>query len=116
MRNLYLINKVLVLVLLLCSFQGWAQNTTVTGRVIAADDGTGLPGVSVLEKGTTNGAVTDSEGNYSVSVSPNATLVFSFVGYATQEILLNGRTTLDLTLQTDVMALSEVVVIGIVDM
>jgi TonB-linked SusC/RagA family outer membrane protein len=111
MRNLYLFNKVLAFLLLVCSVQALAQ-TRVTGRVIAADDGTGLPGVSILEKGTSNGAVTDSEGNYSVSVAPNATLVFSFVGYATQEILLNGRTSLDVTLETDVTALSEVVVIG----
>jgi TonB-dependent starch-binding outer membrane protein SusC len=111
MRNLYLINKVLVLLLLLGSLQGYAQ-TTVTGRVIAGDDQTGLPGVSILEKGTTNGAVSDANGNYSVSVSPNATLVFSFVGYATQEVPLNGRSTLDVTLETDVTALSEVVVIG----
>jgi TonB-dependent starch-binding outer membrane protein SusC len=111
MRNLYLINMVLVLVLLVCSVQALAQSK-VTGRVLAADDGTALPGVSILEKGTTNGAVTDSDGNYSLSVSPNATLVFSFVGYASQEIPVNGRTTIDVTLATDVTALSEVVVIG----
>lgn len=111
MRNLYLFNRVLAFLLLVCSVQALAQ-TRVTGRVIAADDGTGLPGVSILEKGTSNGAVTDSEGNYSVSVSPNATLVFSFVGYATQEIALNGRTSVDVTLESDVTALSEVVVIG----
>jgi TonB-dependent starch-binding outer membrane protein SusC len=111
MRNLYLINKVLVLLLLLGSLQGYAQ-TRVTGKVTGSDDGTGLPGVSILEKGTTNGAVSDAEGNYSVAVSPNATLVFSFVGYATQEIAVNGRTTVDVILQTDVTALSEVVVIG----
>jgi TonB-dependent starch-binding outer membrane protein SusC len=111
MRNLYLFNMVLALLLLVCSVQAQAQ-TKVTGRVIAADDGTGLPGVSILEKGTTNGAVSDSEGNYSLSVSSNATLVYSFVGYASQEILVNGRTSIDVTLETDVTALNEVVVIG----
>lgn len=111
MRNFYLFMKVLSFLLLVCSVHAIAQ-TQVTGRVIAADDGTGLPGVSILEKGTSNGAVTDSEGNYAVSVSPDATLIFSFVGYATQEIPLNGRTSLNVTLETDVTALSEVVIIG----
>lgn len=111
MRKFYLIKKVFVLALLLCSIQGWAQST-VTGRVTASDDASGLPGVSILEKGTTTGTVTDADGNYSLSVSPNATLVFSFVGYASQEVQLNGRTTVDVILESDVTALSEVVVIG----
>src|SRR5215203_3156092 len=112
MRNLYLFNKVLAFLLLVCSVQAVAQNVQVKGRVTASDDGSALPGVSILEKGTTNGAVSDSDGNYSVSVSSNATLVYSFVGYATQEVLVGGRTGLDIVLQTDVTALSEVVVIG----
>src|SRR5690606_11344451 len=77
-----------------------------------SDDRTGLPGVSILEKGTTNGTVTDAEGNYSISVPENAVLVFSFVGYASQEVSVEGRSTIDVSMETDVMALGEVVVIG----
>lgn len=84
----------------------------VNGKVTSSDDGSALPGVNVVEKGTSNGANTDADGNYSIKVGANATLVFSFVGYATQEIAAGSRTTIDVSLQTDVTALSEVVVIG----
>jgi TonB-dependent starch-binding outer membrane protein SusC len=99
-------------VLLLGSVQALAQKATVTGRVTSNDDGSGLPGVSILEKGTTTGTVSDAEGNYSVAVSQNAVLVFSFVGYTTQEVEVSGRTSLNITLESDVTALSEIVVIG----
>jgi TonB-linked SusC/RagA family outer membrane protein len=83
----------------------------VTGRVTSSDDGSGLPGVSVLVKGSQAGTVTDSEGRYSISV-PNASsiLVFSFIGYTPAEITVDGRTTIDVSLETDIMQLSEVVV------
>ena len=85
---------------------------TVTGKV-TSDKGDPLPGVSVLEKGTSNGTVTDNDGAYTFSVSDaNATLVFSFIGYLTQEIPLNGRTTVDIAMAEDVVALGEVVVVG----
>jgi TonB-dependent starch-binding outer membrane protein SusC len=111
MRNLYLLKRVFVLLMLLCSIQAWSQ-TRVTGRVISDDEGMGLPGVSILEKGTTNGTVTDADGNYSLSVSQNAVLVFSFVGYATQEMSVAGRTSVNVTMATDVTALGEIVVVG----
>lgn len=102
----------LLLVLLGLSSASFAQ-TTVTGRVVAKDDGATLPGVNVTEKGTTNGTVTDADGKYSITVaSSNATLVFSFIGLATQEIAVANRSTIDVTLETDVKALEEVVVIG----
>jgi TonB-linked SusC/RagA family outer membrane protein len=85
---------------------------TITGKV-TSDAGETLPGVSVVIKGTTTGTVTDVNGNYSLNVTtPNTTLVFSFVGFTTQEISLNNRTTLNVTLGTDVHALNEVVVVG----
>jgi TonB-dependent starch-binding outer membrane protein SusC len=112
MRNLYLTKNVLAFLLLLGSIQVFAQTSTVTGRVTSGDDGTGLPGVSILEKGTSNGTVSDANGNYSISVSANGVLAFSFVGYTTQEIAVGGKSTLDVTLQIDVTALNEVVVIG----
>lgn len=83
---------------------------TVTGRVLA-DDGSPVPGVSVFVKGTQIGTVTDGDGKYSVSApSATSTLVFSFIGYKTVEIELNGRTVLDVTLEADITTLSEVVV------
>lgn len=85
---------------------------TVTGKVTAAEDGSGIPGVNVLEKGTTNGTVSDADGNFRISVGSNATLVFSFVGYATQEVAVGSQSSVNVSLQSDVTALSEVVVTG----
>jgi len=85
---------------------------TVTGRV-TDDQGAGLPGVTVLVKGTTTGTATDAEGNYSITApDPNGTLTFSYIGYVAQDVPINNRPTLNVTLATDVQALSEVVVIG----
>jgi TonB-dependent starch-binding outer membrane protein SusC len=87
-------------------------NATVTGRV-TDEKGEGLPGVSVILKGTTTGTATDVNGGYSLNVPDlTGTLVFSFVGYLTQEIPLNNRETVDVSLAPDVKTLSEVVVIG----
>lgn len=88
-----------------------AQNITVSGRVFAEGDDLGLPGATILEKGTANGVVTDFDGNYSISVSPDAVLVFSFVGMAGQEMAVEGRTQIDVTLSNST-TLDEVVVIG----
>lgn len=88
------------------------QTRSVTGRVISMEDQTPLPGVNVLEKGTVNGIVTDLEGNYRINVAENATLIFSFVGYATEEISVGNRSTIDVVLSPDVQALQEIVVIG----
>ena len=89
----------------------WAQGITVKGTV---SDKTGaLPGVSILEKGTTNGVATDINGQYELSVSSgNATLVFSFMGYVTQEIPVNGRTQVDVVLKENTEMLEEVVVLA----
>lgn len=88
-----------------------AQNIKVTGAV-SDQSGDLLPGVTILEKGTTNGTVTDNEGNYSIVVRPGATLKFSFVGYKPYEEALNNRTLLNVTLSEDVVGLEEVVAIG----
>lgn len=85
---------------------------TVTGKV-TDDTGSPLPGVNVVEKGTTNGAVTDPDGNYKITVSSNeSVLVFSFVGMATKQEVVGTRTQIDTQLASDASALSEVVVIG----
>ncbi|OGX91970.1 SusC/RagA family TonB-linked outer membrane protein [Hymenobacter coccineus] len=84
----------------------------ITGR-ITAPDGSGLPGVTVLVKGTTNGVSTDVNGNFTLSLpDANATLVISAVGFVTQEVPLQGRTQVNVALVTDVKALEEVVVLG----
>jgi len=90
------------------------EDLNITGRVID-NSGTGVPGVNVLLKGTTTGTTTDAEGHYVLAVPDNSregTLVFSFIGYKTIEEQINGRTTINVTLLEDVMALNEVVVIG----
>ena len=86
----------------------FAQN--VTGLVTDAS-GTPIAGVNVVEKGTTNGVVTDFDGKYSIAVDGNATLVFSYVGSNTQEIAVNNRTTINVTLE-DGVSLDEVVLVG----
>lgn len=89
-----------------------AQNRTITGTVLDSSDGAPLPGVNILIKGSSTGGVTDSSGKYSISASDNSILVFSFVGYASQEVEVGTRTVIEVTLQLDATALSEVVVIG----
>src|SRR5690606_21816760 len=88
------------------------QSRTVTGKVTAADDGSAIPGATVMVKGTTNGTVTDIDGNYSLNVAPDAVLVFSFVGYLTEEVPVNNRSIVDMSLMMDVTELSELVVVG----
>ncbi|MDJ1503480.1 SusC/RagA family TonB-linked outer membrane protein [Xanthocytophaga agilis] len=98
--------------ILLVSTTAYAQKT-VKGKVSDAADGSSLPGVSVSVKGTTTGTTTDAGGNYTLNVpSDNTTLVFSFVGYVSQEIALGGRSSVNISLAADVQALQEVVVIG----
>lgn len=92
--------------------RGHNQQFTVTGTVV---DGKGqpLPGASVVEKGTTNGTQTDFDGEFTLSVScPDAILMFSYVGFTSREIVLDGQSTLAVTLQEDTESLDEVVVIG----
>src|SRR5690242_18593028 len=99
--------------LLLCSFVFvagivLAQERVVTGRVTAAEDGSPLPGVNVVVKGSTNGTVTDANGSYSVSVPSNGTtLVFSFIGLQTQEVNIGDKSVIDAALALDVQQLSE---------
>src|SRR5687768_17707503 len=84
----------------------------VKGRVIG-EDGSGLPGVSVVVKGTTIGTVTDVDGNYSLNVpDENSVLSFSFIGYVAEEVTVGTQTTIDISLALDVTSLSEVVVTG----
>ncbi len=97
---------------LVFAFPANAQELTVTGTVKSSDDGTPLPGVSVFIKGTTVGTTTDSDGVYTLNVGADASVVFSFIGYATQELPVNGRSTIDVQLDVDITELSEVLVVG----
>src|SRR5579871_4121554 len=113
MRKLYLIQRRYLTAILMClAIAGYAQQRTVTGRVTSSDDKMALPGVNILEKGTSNGTVTDANGEFKIETSANATLSFSFVGYQTQDVTVGDQTTINVTLVTDVAALSEVVVVG----
>jgi TonB-linked SusC/RagA family outer membrane protein len=101
-----------LMIVLLGTVDALAQERAVSGTVKSSDDGEVLPGVSVLIKGTTNGTVTDSDGKFQISVSEDAVLVVSFVGFKNQEIQVGSRSTIDVTLEIDVTNLGEVVVIG----
>ncbi|MTI41094.1 SusC/RagA family TonB-linked outer membrane protein [Fulvivirga lutimaris] len=99
-----LLNKpfILISLLMLVSFSVIGQKITVTGNITAEDDGSALPGVNIVEKGTTNGTVTDIVGNYIISVDPDAVLVLSFLGYATLEVPVDGKVLIDIQLEVDV--------------
>lgn len=103
---------------MLCFFlciwgNSFAQNATVSGRVTSADKPEGVPGVSVIVQGTTNGATTDEQGRFKLSnVAKNAKLVFSSVGFKSQTINVGNQTTINVTLETEASSLDQVVVIG----
>lgn len=85
--------------------------TVVTGT-ITTEDGESLPGASILETGTTNGTITDVDGNFSLNVNENASLTISFVGFQTQVIPINGMSTITMQMTPDLESLDEVVVVG----
>lgn len=89
-----------------------AQDIAVSGRVTSSDDGSTLPGVTVQVKGTQRGTTTDAQGSYRLNVPANGTLVFSFIGYTSQETAIGNRSTVDVKLTGDSQQLSEVVVTG----
>lgn len=100
-------------VILFFVFSSQAQNINVTGSVKASSDGLPLPGVNILVKNTTNGAVTDFDGNFTLTNVPtNSVLVFSYLGYQTKEVTIVNNNPLSIFLDEDTEALSEVVVIG----
>ena len=101
----------LLLLLCLIPLCSIAQNITVKG-IVKDNLGESVIGANVTEKGTTNGMITDLDGNFSLTVQKNATLVISYIGYVTQEIAIKGNTNLNITLKEDSKALEEVVVIG----
>lgn len=99
---------VLVFLVSLCTF---GQNVTVKGKIVDTDKNP-LIGVTVIQKGTTNGTVTNYDGDYSISVPSAATLVFSFIGLESQEQAVAGRSTIDIQMKSASIGVDEVVVVG----
>jgi len=100
-----------VLMIFAVAFTAHAQNTTVNGTVKSSVDGLPLIGVNVIVKDTSNGAVTDFDGNFTITnIQPNATLVFTYLGFQTKELLASAN--MDVVLDEDNETLDEIVVIG----
>lgn len=116
MKRNYTISKmclVLIMVFFSATAMLQAQETrTVTGQVTSAEDGMGLPGVTIRVEGTSDGTTTDFDGNYRLEVAEDATLVFSFVGYTREEVNVGNQTQINVQLEEDVETLAEVVVVG----
>jgi TonB-linked SusC/RagA family outer membrane protein len=100
-----------LLISLWISFESVGQDRTISGKVTSVEDGSTLPGVNIVVKGTTNGTVTDSDGAYSLSVpTSGATLVFTFIGLTTQEVEIGDRTVVDIQMAQSAQQLTEVIV------
>lgn len=115
MKNIcFLMNRkawIVALMILSLSFPALAQKITVKGTV-TDKSGEPLIGASVMAKGTSSGTATDFDGNYSIETESNAVLIFSYVGYDTKEVSVNGQTTVNVVLDENAVMLNEVVAIG----
>lgn len=112
-HNYLILERVLLFLTVLASANFvYAQNKTVSGTIVSQEDNLPIPGVNVIIKNTSTGTVTDANGFYTLSVEDNATLVFSSVGFTTQEITVTGSSVIDIAMTADSKYLSEVVVIG----
>ena len=100
------------LFLLLIALPSMAQDIAVSGRVTASNDGALLPGVTIQLKGTTRGTTADAQGNYRINVPTNARLIYSFIGYTNQDIVVGNRNVINISLESTDAELNEVVVIG----
>lgn len=114
MKHAYLLMRHLLLLLVFLTPAGFAYaQSVVSGTVTDATDDSGIPGVNVLVKGTSTGTITDVEGNYNVTVSgEDAILVFSSVGFTTEEITVGDQSTINLSMAPDIQSLQEIVVTG----
>jgi TonB-linked SusC/RagA family outer membrane protein len=104
--------RILLFSFLLISFVAVSQDRMVSGKVTSVNEPNGLPGVNVVVKGTNRGVITDLDGKFALEAPNNSTLVFSFIGYKTQEVIFNGQPSLTLVLEEESKELSEVVVVG----
>ena len=103
--------SLLLLIILFSTQQILAQNIAVTGKVLD-ENGTPLPGASLLEKGTNNGVVTDLDGNFNISVSENAVIIVTYIGFKNQEAAVNGRSVINFNMEPDIEQLQDIVVVG----
>src|SRR5690554_5803820 len=111
LRN-YVTFAIIFGMIFIATAQVFAQNITVSGKVTDQADGMGLPGVTVVIKGTQKGVITDIDGNYSLEAEMGDVLLFSFIGYTNQEIVVGNTTIVDVAMVPDMIGLDEVVVIG----
>ncbi len=102
-----------LLLVLFLPLMAFSQERNVSGKVTSLEDNSAIPGVNILIKGTTNGTVTDVDGNYKITL-PNgtSTLVFSSIGYTSEEVVVSSQSVINIELSPDIQALSEVVVVG----
>ncbi len=113
MRHKYLFNTLIALLFFLfCGSAAMAQNIEVKGKVSDASTGEALPGVNILIKGTMNGTATNANGGYDLSVSSNDTLIFSYIGYKSQVVPVEGRNEINVKLASESVKGQELVVIG----
>ena len=102
----------LMLPLMLIPMALFAQTVRVTGKVVDVSNNEALIGVNVVQAGTTNGTITDLDGNYSIEVPSNSSLQFSYIGYVSQTIAVNGKSSIDCYLSSDDQEIEQVVVVG----
>jgi len=106
------LRELLLLSCIMLFTNAYAQQVTITGKVSNATTNEALVGATILEKGTSNGVITGQDGNFTISVNPNATLVCSFIGMVTQEILVGQSRAITISLQQSISQLDEIVVTG----
>ena len=112
MWNFKSLQKPLVFLFLLCLFPLGAMAQSIIKGTVNDENGEPVIGATVKVKETQKGTITDFDGNYSIEAASNATLVFSYVGYVTQEVKVGGKSTLNITMKEDNTTLNDVVVIG----
>lgn len=111
-RPIHLAKGSIIMLFLCFGMQVKAQDLSITGKITDASNEDVLPGVNVIVKGTSQGTVTDLDGNYALQAPASGTLVFSSVGYDVIEVMVNNRSKIDLALVPDITALQEIVVVG----
>ena len=109
MKKLFLL--IVILITQAVNFNASAQLNPVKGMV-TDEQGLGIPGVNILIKGSTNGTISDLDGNYTLTPSPSDILVFSFIGYISQEITVGNRTVINVNLKQQTLDVDEVIVVG----
>ncbi|MGB5418672.1 carboxypeptidase-like regulatory domain-containing protein, partial [Algibacter sp.] len=104
--------RLTLLLLFICSITAFAQNVSIKGTVVGAEDNMPLPGVNVIVKGTTRGVSTDFDGNYTINANAGEILEFGYLGFKTFSVTVQNQSTLNVSLEPDIASLEEVVVIG----